>query len=207
MGRKRTTEAEDRLIELGKQLARARNAVGRPKSRKIWYRTQKEVAKKLGWPTSTVGKMEKGIGNPDLLKLRDLAKHYSEPLMPWLRLACGNELIDVILGAHQDEQSANNPKSAGTTPVATKDNARPKAKAAQPMKSKASVQARQKSAGEKQAQGRRLYRLAGRPTPEQFVMLYGKRGPRMTWQERADAGVPASKFQAELAERQRGGQA
>lgn len=114
MGRKRTTEAEDRLIELGKQLARARNAVGRPKSRKIWYRTQKEVAKKLGWPTSTVGKMEKGIGNPDLLKLRDLAKHYSEPLMPWLRLACGNELIDVILGAHQDEQSANNPKSAGT---------------------------------------------------------------------------------------------
>jgi len=49
------------------------------------------------------------------------------------------------------------------------------------------------------AEGIRLFKLAGRPTKEQFVLVYGERGPRMTWDQRAAAGVPADKFQGALA--------
>jgi hypothetical protein len=52
------------------------------------------------------------------------------------------------------------------------------------------------------AEGIRLFKLAGRPTKEQFILIYGERGPRMTWDERAKAGVPASKFQSALAAKQ-----
>ena len=41
--------------------------------------------------------------------------------------------------------------------------------------------------------------VAGRPTREQVVLVYGERGPVMTWAQRAAAGVPAAKFQAALA--------
>jgi len=41
--------------------------------------------------------------------------------------------------------------------------------------------------------------LAGRPTKAQFVKVYGPRGPKMTWAERAAAGVEAKHFQAALA--------
>lgn len=57
---------------------------------------------------------------------------------------------------------------------------------------------RQISAGKARAEGMRLFKLAGRPTEEQFVVVYGERGPKMTWEERAKAGVPAAKFQAAL---------
>lgn len=63
---------------------------------------------------------------------------------------------------------------------------------------------RQTSAGKARAEGMRLFKLAGRPTEEQFVLVYGERGPRMTWEERAKAGVPAKKFQAVLAAKQSG---
>jgi hypothetical protein len=56
-----------------------------------------------------------------------------------------------------------------------------------------------RSTGSNRAEGIRLFKLAGRPTKEQFVLVYGKRGPRMTWDQRAAAGVPAKKFQAALA--------
>jgi len=49
------------------------------------------------------------------------------------------------------------------------------------------------------SEGIRLFKLAGRPTKEQFILVYGERGPRMTWDERAKAGVPAKQFQAALA--------
>jgi hypothetical protein len=49
------------------------------------------------------------------------------------------------------------------------------------------------------AEGSRLFALAGRPTKAQFVKVYGPKGPRMTWHERAEAGVPAEKFQSALA--------
>jgi hypothetical protein len=54
-------------------------------------------------------------------------------------------------------------------------------------------------AGVNRSEGIRLFKLAGRPTKEQFVLVYGERGPKMTWEQRAAAGVPAKKFQAALA--------
>ena len=57
----------------------------------------------------------------------------------------------------------------------------------------------QTSAGKARAEGLRFFKLAGRPTEEQFIAVYGERGPRLTWEERAKAGVPAAKFQAALA--------
>ncbi len=51
----------------------------------------------------------------------------------------------------------------------------------------------------RRAEGIRLFNLAGRPTKEQLIIVYGERGPRMTWEERAKAGVPAKKFQGALA--------
>lgn len=165
MGRKRTKEAEDRHIELGKQLKEARNAGAQPHSPKIRDRSQKAVAKKLGWSTSMVAKMETGLGTPSPFRLRALADYYSKPLMPWLRLLYGKELIDVILGAHREEESAKK---------------------------------------QKLARGVRLFKVAGRPTRKQFILVYGKKGPGMTWKERTAAGVPAEKFQDVLRAKQQG---
>ena len=55
------------------------------------------------------------------------------------------------------------------------------------------------AAGKSRAEGIRLFTLAGRPSKEDFVKVYGPSGPRMTWSQRAEAGVPAEKFQAALA--------
>jgi hypothetical protein len=55
------------------------------------------------------------------------------------------------------------------------------------------------SAGKNRAEGIRLFALAGRPSKEDFVKVFGPAGPRMTWSQRAEAGVPAEKFQAALA--------
>ncbi len=60
------------------------------------------------------------------------------------------------------------------------------------------------SAGKSRAEGIRLFTLAGRPSKEDFVKVYGPAGPRMTWDQRAKAGVPAEKFQAALAAKQSG---
>jgi len=48
------------------------------------------------------------------------------------------------------------------------------------------------------AEGTRLFALAGRPTKAQFVKVYGPQGPKMTWEQRAKAGVDAKHFQAAL---------
>lgn len=58
---------------------------------------------------------------------------------------------------------------------------------------------RQTADGKARAEGLRLFRLAGRPSKQDFVKVYGASGPKMTWTERAKAGVPAAKFQAALA--------
>jgi hypothetical protein len=55
------------------------------------------------------------------------------------------------------------------------------------------------SAGKSRAEGIRLFTLAGRPSEEDFVKVYGPAGPKMTWEQRAKVGVPAEKFQAALA--------
>ena len=51
-------------------------------------------------------------------------------------------------------------------------------------------------------EGTRLFRLAGRPTKDQLILVYGENGPKMTWEQRAAAGVSAEKFQEALAEKQ-----
>jgi len=63
---------------------------------------------------------------------------------------------------------------------------------------KAQPQEKSTSAGKSRAEGIRLFTLAGRPSKEDFVKVYGTAGPKMTWKQRAEAGVPAEKFQAAL---------
>ncbi len=84
----------------------------------------------------------------------------------------------------------------------TKKNAPPKRKAAV-RKSRSSAKSLKtgrstNAAGKSRAEGIRLFALAGRPSKEDFVKVYGPAGPKMTWEQRAEAGVPAEKFQAAL---------
>ena len=57
---------------------------------------------------------------------------------------------------------------------------------------------RSKAARANISEGTRLYALAGRPTKAQFIKVYGAKGPSMTWEQRAAAGVPPEKFQEAL---------
>jgi hypothetical protein len=59
-------------------------------------------------------------------------------------------------------------------------------------------QVRSKAARAHIAEGTRLFALAGRPTKAQFVKVYGPQGPKMTWAQRAEAGVDAKHFQEAL---------
>ena len=61
------------------------------------------------------------------------------------------------------------------------------------------AQTRSKAARAHIAEGARLFALAGRPTKADFIKVYGPKGPKMTWAQRADAGVDAKHFQAALA--------
>ena len=74
------------------------------------------------------------------------------------------------------------------------------AKGPKPRASKPSA----KAAGKSRAEGIRLFQLAGRPTKQQFQLVYGERGHLLTWTQRAEAGVPAEKFQAALAAKHAG---
>jgi len=74
------------------------------------------------------------------------------------------------------------------------------AKAAKPQTLKKSTA----GAGKSRAESIRLFNLAGRPTKEQFQQVYGERGHLLTWSQRAEAGVPAEKFQAALAAKHAG---
>jgi hypothetical protein len=74
-----------------------------------------------------------------------------------------------------------------------------KAKAVKKAKKPAKqTQVRSKSARAHIAEGTRLFALAGRPTKAQFVRVYGPNGPKMTWAQRAKAGVDAKHFQKAL---------
>ena len=78
--------------------------------------------------------------------------------------------------------------------------AKPKVKTQKATKTTTPAQSLPKGvAGMNRSEGIRLFKLAGRPTREQFILVYGERGPRMTWDERAKAGVPAKQFQTALA--------
>jgi len=73
------------------------------------------------------------------------------------------------------------------------------AKAVKPKSPKKST-----SAGKSRAEGIRLFALAGRPSQQDFIKVYGPNGPKMTWKQRAKAGIPAEKFQTALAAKQAG---
>jgi hypothetical protein len=78
---------------------------------------------------------------------------------------------------------------------------KPVAKTKAPPKSKPAAVltvTRSKAARSNITEGTGLYTLAGRPTKAQFVKVYGAKGPAMTWEQRAAAGVPAEKFQEAL---------
>ena len=81
--------------------------------------------------------------------------------------------------------------------------ARKKSKTAKAVKAQA-PKTSTKAAGKSRAEGIRLFQLAGRPSQQDFVKVYGPNGPKMTWEQRAKAGVPAEKFQAALAAKQAG---
>jgi hypothetical protein len=74
-----------------------------------------------------------------------------------------------------------------------------KASKAKNLAKRKQVQVRSKAARAHIAEGTRLFALAGRPTKAQFVKVYGPQGPKMTWEQRAKAGVDAKHFQAALA--------
>ena len=78
--------------------------------------------------------------------------------------------------------------------------AKPKVKTQKATKTTTPAQALPKSVVSlNRSEGIRLFKVAGRPTKEQFILVYGERGQRMTWDERAKAGAPAKQFQTALA--------
>jgi hypothetical protein len=74
------------------------------------------------------------------------------------------------------------------------------AKVSKPRASKPST----KVAGKSRAEGIHLFTLAGRPSKQDFIKVYGANGPKLTWAQRSKAGVPAEKFQAALAAKRSG---
>jgi hypothetical protein len=53
-------------------------------------------------------------------------------------------------------------------------------------------------AGKARSAGIQSFILAGRPTKDQFIAVYGEAGPRLTWDQRAALGVDAAHFQKAL---------
>jgi hypothetical protein len=53
-------------------------------------------------------------------------------------------------------------------------------------------------AGKARSAGVQNFILAGRPTKDQFIAVYGEAGPRLTWDQRAALGIDAAHFQKAL---------
>jgi len=92
---------------------------------------------------------------------------------------------------------------AVSTPVETKPVAesKPEATSAPAPKTPAEPKPKQDAAttAANRKEGIRLFQLAGKPTKEQFRAVYGPKGDRYTWEQRAKLGVSAEQFQAALA--------
>lgn len=96
------------------------------------------------------------------------------------------------------------PRNKKDTRLKRKSAANKKTKTARAMKPQSQKKGAPASAGKSRAEGIRLFALAGRPSKQDFIKVYGDNGPKMTWEQRAKAGVPAEKFQAALAAKQSG---
>jgi hypothetical protein len=90
------------------------------------------------------------------------------------------------------------PRSNNDAPLKRKPAVRKKSKTVKAPKPH-SPKKSERAAGKSRAEGIRLFTLAGRPSQQDFVKVYGPAGPRMTWEQRAAAGIPAEKFQTALA--------
>jgi hypothetical protein len=86
-----------------------------------------------------------------------------------------------------------------TRKVRSAAKAHPKAKARKNPKAATTQPLPKSVVSQNRSEGLRLFKLAGRPTKEQFRLVYGERGHLMTWDQRAAAGIPAEKFQVALA--------
>jgi len=95
------------------------------------------------------------------------------------------------------------PRSKKNASLKRKSAARKRTKTAKTVKPQAPKKIAN-AAGKSRAEGIRLFTLAGRPSKEDFIKVYGPDGPKMTWEQRAKAGVPAEKFRAALAAKHAG---
>jgi hypothetical protein len=107
-----------------------------------------------------------------------------------------------MVRVHGGNKMSKKPKRSNKTKNSkrTKAQAKPvtKTKAVATSKPVTPTVTRSKKARANITEGTRLYALAGRPTKAQFIKVYGAKGPAMTWEQRASAGVPAEKFQETL---------
>ena len=92
-------------------------------------------------------------------------------------------------------------RKSGSRETGAKVKGKASKKTAKIAKAASKPQPQQTSAGSNRAQGIAMFKLAGRPTKEQFILVYGEAGPRMTWEQRGAAGVPAERFPQALAEK------
>ena len=97
-------------------------------------------------------------------------------------------------------EGATRKTASGKMRAAARVKDKVKAQAAKPDTAKQQLMTKNEI-GSARSEGIRLFKVAGRPTKEQFILVYGERGPKMTWEQRAAAGVPAEKFQAAVAEK------
>jgi hypothetical protein len=101
---------------------------------------------------------------------------------------------------HGGDEMTKRSKKATKSSKRSKVAMRPVKQTRAATKSTAAVQViRSETARSHIAEGTRLFALAGRPTKAQFIKVYGPKGPKMTWAQRAEAGVDAKHFQAALA--------
>ena len=91
------------------------------------------------------------------------------------------------------------PRNKKDTRLKRKSAGNKKTKTTKAVKPQSQKKGATESAGKSRAEGIRLFALAGRPSKQDFIKVYGENGPKMTWQQRAEAGVPAAKFQSALA--------
>ena len=96
------------------------------------------------------------------------------------------------------------PRNKKDARLKRKSAANKKAKTAKAVKPQSQKKGAAASAGKSRAEGIRLFALAGRPSKEDFIKVYGPNGPKMKWEQRAEAGAPAERFQAALAAKQTG---
>ena len=95
-------------------------------------------------------------------------------------------------------------KSVRTTRASGKRKLAASKKPPKVAKTKAPARASKGSTSKPLVEGTRQFNLAGRPSREHLILVYGEQGPKMTWKQRAAAGVSAKQFQAVLAAKQSG---